>query len=338
MKLAIKIPAALTVLFALAPLPALAWGSSGHRMIGEVAIRSLPADLPAFIRSPTVIWQTGELAREPDRSRGSGNPHDNDRDPGHFLDVADDLTIGGVVPLNVLPRTREDYDTALRAKGTDQYKMGFLPYQIIDGWQQLVKDFAYWRADNAGEKFAANAAERAWFVNDRALREQLTIRDLGTWSHFVGDGSQPMHASVHYDGWGNFPNPQGYPSAPGFHARFEGAYVHDNVTENDIAKAMPPVQPLTGSIQDRVSRYLIATQKNVEPVYRLEKNHAFDVGNLAGKPFTVERLAAGASELRDLIVAAWNASANATVGYPGMPVGTLEQGYTAIYPYLYGTD
>ena len=36
---------------------------------------------------------------------------------------------------------------ALRAAGTDEYRAGYLPYAIIDGWQQLVMDFAYWRAD-----------------------------------------------------------------------------------------------------------------------------------------------------------------------------------------------
>ncbi len=27
-----------------------------------------------------------------------------------------------------------------------QYKAGYLPYSIVDGFQQLRKDFAYWRA------------------------------------------------------------------------------------------------------------------------------------------------------------------------------------------------
>ena len=32
--------------------PALAWGADGHRMIGELAMRSLPSSLPAFLRTP----------------------------------------------------------------------------------------------------------------------------------------------------------------------------------------------------------------------------------------------------------------------------------------------
>ena len=51
----------------------------------------------------------------------------------------------GVLPIDKLPVTREAYDTQLRARGFTQYKAGYLPYSIVDGWQQIRKDFAYWR-------------------------------------------------------------------------------------------------------------------------------------------------------------------------------------------------
>src|SRR5262245_9889051 len=111
----------------LAPSYALAWGSTGHRFIGEIAIQSLPDDIPAFLRSADVARQVGELAREPDRWRGSGDVHDKERDPGHFVNVGDDLTIFGGPNLSALPPTRLDYDTALRTAGTTQYKAGYLP-------------------------------------------------------------------------------------------------------------------------------------------------------------------------------------------------------------------
>ena len=89
--------------------------------------------------------------------------------------------------------------------------MGYLPYSIIGDWQQLVKDFAYWRVDDAGARLrqpipstrpgwrpiASGARRRSWSTS--ALL-----------SHFVGDGSMPLHASIHYNGWGLFPNPNGY--------------------------------------------------------------------------------------------------------------------------------
>ena len=323
---------------ALAPQNALAWGSTGHRLTAELAIRNLPASLPDFVRSEDAVWEVGELAREPDRSRGAGDPHDKDLDPGHFVDVSDDLKILEGPSLTALPATRADYDSALRAAGTNEYKAGYLPYSIIDGWQQLVKDFAYWRVDVAGEKFAKTDEVRAWFHHDRVMREKLTIRDLGYWAHFVGDGSQPMHASVHYDGWGNFPNPQGFTTEKGLHSRFEGAFVRAHVSADDVQAKVAPYAPGTGTIQARVSAYLLATQAEVVPVYTLEKAHAFDGKDPAGKAFAVERLAAAVDELRDLVADAWTASEDTTVGYPAVSVKDVEAGKADPADALKGLD
>ncbi|HUO12965.1 MAG TPA: S1/P1 Nuclease, partial [Caulobacteraceae bacterium] len=200
---------------------ALAWGSSGHRMIGEAAMAALPPDLPAFLHTPTTSETVGELSREPDRSRGSGKAHDSDRDPGHFVDGDDAGKVAGVVALNALPQTREEYDTALRGAGVDSWKMGYLPYSIIEDWQQLVKDFAFWRADDAGAKFAAGYEEKTWMERDRGRREVQILVDIGLLSHFVGDGSMPLHASIHFNGWGPYPNPDGYTEAH-VHVPWEG--------------------------------------------------------------------------------------------------------------------
>src|SRR5688572_15077830 len=218
---------------------AFAWGGTGHRMIGELAAKNFPATLPAFLRTPQARSQIGLLSQEPDLSRGAGQPHDWDSDPGHFVDVGDDGTILGGPTLATLPQSRRDYDTALRAAGTNQYTAGFLPYNIMGGWQQLVKDFALLRRDMAAQKYAKKfrmtAQERDMFARQRAVREMLTLRDLGVWAHYIGDASQPMHISVHYDGWGDGPNPNGYPTAKGLHAKFEADFVNANIADADVA-------------------------------------------------------------------------------------------------------
>ena len=134
----------------------------------------------------------------------------DERDPGHYVNLTDDAKVMGIVPLHTLPVTREAYDTALRAGGSTQYKAGYLPYSIVGGWQQIRKDFGYWRAAVKGAETARSPAERAWFQADRRLREKLTLRDIGIWSHYVGEGSQPLNVTVHYNGWGHYPNPAGY--------------------------------------------------------------------------------------------------------------------------------
>jgi hypothetical protein len=320
------------------PAHAFAWGSTGHRFIGEVATQTLPEEVPAFLRTADVVRQVGELSREPDRWRGSGDVHDKERDPGHFVDVGDDLSILGGPKLSALPPTRMDYDTALRAIGATQYKAGYLPYSIIDGFQQLKTDFAYWRADSAGERLGKTAAVRDWFARDRVARESLTIYDLGVWSHFVEDGSQPLHASVHYDGWGDFPNPEGFSTQRGIHAHFEGAFVRANVKEADIAQVLPPYRDCGCAIEARTAQYLAETQAEVAPFYRLEKAGAFASGTVEGKSFATTRLAAGAAELRDMIVAAWRESATAKIGYPPTLVSDIESGNVDALGPLQGED
>src|SRR5215475_7247563 len=54
--------------------------------------------------------------------------HDRERDPGHYIDLADDGKAMGVVPLDKLPTTREAYDIQRRAGGSTQYKAGYLAY------------------------------------------------------------------------------------------------------------------------------------------------------------------------------------------------------------------
>ena len=326
--------AALTIA-CLSPAAALAWGDAGHRMIGQVAIQSLPAGLPAFLYAPDVAADVGELAREPDRSRNAGRVHDKGRDPGHFVDVDDVGKVLGGPSLEALPPTRADYDTALRAVGTDSYKAGYLPYSIIDGWQQLTKDFAYWRAEVAGERLETNPARRAWITGDRRRRERQIVIDLGVWAHFVGDASQPLHVTTYYDGWGEGPNPQGY-TLQRIHVPFEDPFVAANVTPAQVRAQLKPARHCDCAIEIRTSGYLGETRGTVIPFYELWKAGGFVERDSRGSVFAAERVAAGASELRDLVVEAWNASAKGTVGYPATPVSEVEAGHADAYGLLYG--
>jgi hypothetical protein len=317
---------------------ALAWGSSGHRMIGEAAIEALPPELPAFLREPASAVSVGELSREPDRSRGSGKMHDADRDPGHFVDGDDQGKVAGVVALDALPPTREDYETALRGAGTNSWKMGYLPYSIIGDWQQLAKDFAYWRADDAGARLSSDPKHRAWLEADKLRRQAQILVDIGALSHFVGDGSMPLHLSIHYNGWGPFPNPNGY-TQERVHVPWEGPYTAHAVTPKAVAADMPPFRDCQCPIEQRVGAYLMDDWRAVEPFYELEKAGAFRPGVAKGAEFTTGRVAAGAAELRDEIVLAWRASANEKVGYqPELSVADVEAGKVDPYDSLYGGD
>ncbi len=315
-----------------------AWGAMGHREIGELAIQALPADLPAFLRTPETAQAVGELAREPDRARGAGQPHDTDLDPGHFVDLDDAGRVNGGPMLGSLPTTREAYDGELRAAGSDATRSGYLPYSIADGYQQLAKDFAYWRVETAALLTTKSPDDHAWIARDLKLREALIVRDLGYWAHFVGDGSQPMHVSIHYNGWGPGPNPEGYTNEK-IHGPFEGAFVHDHVSLEAARADMRPYAPCAAPILSCTAAYLKTTAAQVEPLYQLWGKGGFVGDDARGRAFTAARIADGASELRDLIVDAWRLSETETVGYqPSISVKAAEAGTIVPLEVLYGAD
>lgn len=315
-----------------------AWGATGHRTISTIAAQSLPAAMPAFLRTAEAAALIGELGREPDRSKGAGLSHDRNLDPGHWVNLADSGKVADQVALDPPPATRDRYAAALRAARMSEYEAGYLPYTIIDGWQQLRKDFAYWRALTAMAG-RATGADKTWLEQDRRLREMLILRDLGTWTHFIGDGSQPMHVSVHRSAWGDYPNPEGFHQNTSFHADFEGRFVADTVSPAEVAAALPPPRSLDCQVERRVGEYLLATHTQVKEVFRLEKSGAFaEQGTSAGRRFVVSRLAAAAAEARDLIAAAWQCSAEASVGYPPVLAREVEEGKAFPLPELRGRD
>ena len=316
---------------------ALAWGATGHEWVSGIAIEKLPDTVPEFIRTPEAAAEIAVMGRELDRSKGAGKTHDAERDPGHYVDLADDGSVEGIPALANLPATREEYDTLLRAGGKTQYKAGYLPYSIVDGFQQLRKDFAYWRALTKAIETAETPEERAWFEADLRLREKLTLRDLGIWSHYGGDASQPLHVSVHYNGWGDYPNPQGYTTKK-IHAHFEGEFVKRNLQRAAVAAEVGPYQPCGCSIEERTKVLLLASLAQVVPLYVLEKEGCFKKGDPRGIAFATTRLAAGAQAVRDMIVQAWEESASTPIGYPMVNVRDIESGQVRATRAMFGGD
>ena len=143
--------------------------------------------------------------------------------------------------------------------------------------------------------------------------------------------------SVHFNGWGPYPNPQGYSTAR-VHAPLEGAFVHNNVQIDAVRKHMPAFYSCGCSIESRTAGYLAETHGTVEQLYQLEKAGAFAGGDPRGRDFNEMILAAAASELRDLTVEAWRASAGVTVGWPETPVADIEAGKVDPYEIFYGID
>ena len=323
------------------PAAVTAWGNTGHRLVGMAAMRALPEDLPAFLKTPGAVADVGELAREPDRWKGGGQPHDRERDTAHFIDLDDTGHVMNAQgpAIDALPRLKSEYDAALIAAGLDVDDAGYLPYAIMDGWQQVVRDFAYIRVLNAAEARETDPGKRAWYRADRQRREALTLRDIGVLGHYVGDGSQPHHTTIHYNGWSrDAPNPEGFTTSRQTHGDFENAFASRVARLDAVEAGMPAFNDRFVDLNGRIAAYLRVSLGQVRPFYEMEKAGAFREADPRGAVFVNARLAAGAAELRDLIILAWRASADVSIGWPAVRVAEVEAGTADPWAAMIGED
>lgn len=301
-------------------VPAFAWGGKGHRIINAAAARAFPATLPDFTRSNDAAIEIERLGPELDRLKDAGHVWDAEHDVAHFIDIGDDGTVDGIV-LTALPPTREGFDSALRAKNTTQYKQGYLPYSLADGWEELRKEFALWRDDVANAQKAPNPSALLEAQRWKVVDEASILHTIGVWGHFVGDASQPLHVTVHYNGWGNYSNPEHFTSNDHLHAFFESEFVNANVDEAKVVAKVAPLNdcaatgaPLDDAhVMSMMTSYLGASAATVPALYRIEQRQGFQNATPEAVGFAEERLAFGASELRDLVVCAWENSANVRI-------------------------
>lgn len=277
-----------------------AWGRHGHEMINQLAITSLPEDVPAFLRNGGAHDAMGYYAPEPDRWGSPLEPElKNAQEPDHFLSMEWSDLLGD------LPRDRYDY---VRALAREQVKhpeltlkaedVGTQPYQANELWERLKVAMRQYRALTA--------------ANEDTKPVEAEIIFLAGWlGHYVGDGSQPLHTTYRYNGWLDA-NPNGYTTSRQTHSMFESAYVQANLNESDV-RPMIAVTPevVTNVFRDYIA-YLKQSHSLYERVYQIEKAGGFkEQGSVEAKEFTARRLAAGATELRNLIYTAWIRSADA---------------------------
>lgn len=283
------LPILLTItLFASAP--AHAWGEKGHFIVNEAATVGLTTDMPHFFYKafPELIW----LGYDPDRWRGAGESLEGVNPPEHFLDWE-------FVSHLKLPADRYDYiallysDGVLRRHGIKVETPGFLPWRMAEVAQMLQVEFRLWRSSAPGS-------------SDRAAIEKSIIHLAGVLGHYAGDSANPHHATMNYNGWVD-PNPNGYANDCGTHARFESDFVSRAL---DVSLVTPKLAPpkLREDYFAAAMEIIRASNALVEELYRIDRDGAFRPArspSAVGVGFASDRLAAGASLLRDLWWSAW---------------------------------
>jgi hypothetical protein len=273
------------------PPAARAWGNGGHRLVNKLAASALPASVPAFLRSDAAVNEIEYLGPEPDRWRSPAEPELNKAQaPEHFIDLEPADALGP------LPPNRLDFEAKVFAAGERPEKIGLQPWVATEVWERLKAALREYRELSAAGK-------------DTRGVEAAAIFYAGWLGHYVGDASQPLHTTIQYNGWVG-PNPNGYTTEHKIHWEFEGPFVDANLHEPEVRAKMTEPKAIEGDIFDSYVAYLRTTKTYVERVYQLEKAGGFvGAGTPESREFTAERLAAGASMLRDMIYTAWLESA-----------------------------
>jgi hypothetical protein len=294
----VRVAAAVALLPVMLVQQGLAWGRDGHMMINRLAGAALPSDVPEFLRSKQALDALEYYGPEPDRWKSPLEPELNAAGfSEHFIDLEWADLVGE------LPRKRYDFVRALAYAQKSHpdlaltpEKVGLQPYVTVEVWERLksaMRDYRQLAKDHKDTK-----------------PSECEIVFLAGWlGHYVADGSQPLHTTIQYNGWTG-PNPNGYTTEHKIHAQFESVYVSANVKASDVAPLIPVKPVVVGDIFTGYISYLRHTNSLVEKTYQLDKTGAFTgAGTPEGKAFADERLAAGATELRDLIYSAWVKSA-----------------------------
>lgn len=297
-----------------------AWDYEGHRAVNQLALDTLPTNFPAFALTPEARERIAFLAGEPDRWRNTDSPSlAQANGPDHYIDM-EQLDDYGLKPED-LPIFRYDFAAKLAvARATHPEKfapvdlmrdrdhtrqlIGFLPWSIVECEAKLKSEFSYLKAF---QDYGGTPEEIANAQAD-------IIYTMGVMGHYVGDGSQPLHATKHHHGWVG-PNPNGYTTNSSFHGWIDGGFFRrmGGIPVEKLAARVRPAKiagdpTKTGDLFKQVMAYLVETEKEVEPLYQLEKAHKLSPDNehaQEGLDFLDDQLVKGGQMLGDLWFSAW---------------------------------
>ena len=293
----------------LADVRAGAWGAAGHRVVSRAAILALPSDVPPFV-ARQIDW-IGSRSVLADSWRGPTEPFSKaSEDPNHVWYMEQ------FAFLRQIPRSRDEfmlrvYDEHVRLRTIDPAKAaltnihytGTLPYAATEGYERLKVAFRAWR------ELKQRKQETAFIEQDAAFY-------VGWMAHYVADGAQPLHSTIHHDGWVG-DNPRNYTRDLAIHWQFENTFVDlIELNERDIQGRIPAAPRRVSDPFTSVLDMLSQGHTRVDQLYRLEQAKAYtDKTNRDARELVYTCTAEAATLLRDLIYTAW-----VTSGDPVPPV------------------
>lgn len=278
------------------------WGADGHRLTARAALRALPAGMPAFFTDAAdeLVWLNPDPDRWRDRAEGALDPAlGGHHAPEHYIDLEQ------TTPGSLLAPDRVAFIDSLRAAGRPEVP-GVVPWRILELTQRVRSQFRAWRRMPDGP--------------ERRFLERRIINDAGVLGHYVADAANPHHTTIHHNGWVG-PNPDGFATDPRTHGRFESEYVRTHMSDADLAPRVPPEARVHRDTRQAVWAHVLASHAQLRRLYELDRAEPFGAATQGTdhRAFAADRLAAGATMLRDLWWTAWVMSGEPDPPPPARP-------------------
>ncbi len=296
-------------------LSARAWDLEAHRVINHLALAALPNDFPAFVHGVSNADRIGFLASEPDRWRnvpdlvlkqsgGSWTDHFFDLEylpaAGMDLDTLTSFRFDFVVQFAAgRAANAKNFSPIDPAKNRDhtQEWPGFAPWAIAEYFGRLRSAFSYLKV-----------FEELGTPDEISNAQANIVYLMGVMGHYVGDCSQPLHTTKHFNGWSG-ENEKNYTRWTGLHSWIDGFAARAGIKFADLSTRMAPVQVVALAARPdgrdplfvAALNYIRAQNTKVEPLYQLEQGGK--LGNGGGvispeaKAFIEERIVEGAEML-----------------------------------------
>jgi hypothetical protein len=302
------------------------WGVRGHQSANRAAVRGIPEDGPVFLKQyEDWIAKTGPV---PDNWRGIGEPYSKIfEDPNHGW-FKEQFAF-----MKEIPRSRYEfvlrlYDEYLRIREKDPDRAaltnvrwtGTMPYAAMENYDRMKAAMRLYRRALA-DPSAESQQDARFLAQDIAFY-------LGWLGHYTADGAQPLHDTIHHDGWLG-ENPKQYTTDPRVHGRFESSFVDlIQLKDADLSPLMTKARVLDDPFA-AILAHLDDAASHVEQVYILDKAGAFaDKNNEAAAQLAKSQLAKAAALLRDLAYSAWVESGKpATGATDGNPISRTHPRY-----------
>ncbi len=317
-----KLPRLILLAAAMLVTHAHGWDYEGHRIVNSAALAALPADFPVFVRQPDAAERIAFLAGEPDRWRNTPDlPLKHCSGPDHYFDLEQIAAAG--LSLEKLPALRYDFmlefaagraahpaafQPIAPAKDADHTARwpGFAPWAITENYARLKSAFSYLRV-----------YQELGTPVEIANAEANVIYQMGVLGHYVGDCAQPLHLTIHHNGWVG-ENPENHSRWPGLHAWIDGGFpAKTDIRLESILPRVVPAEPWPMKISPdgrdpmftAALAFITAQHAFVLPLYQLEDQGEFKssvaITSTVGKKFIEDRLLAGSQALAAIWLTAW---------------------------------